>query len=471
MRVYILLFLALLSSTVFAATVTVPEETTPVKIGTAAEIDILVASHEPETISLTLLDNYPWITQSTQIMNLGRDDRQKLALFVNPFQGMQVGVYKLTLLVEPVVGNGTTEMKYIFVNVQPMDAVAVDKITIDGNFTPTGSVNIDATYTNYKSVIVQNAKIITSVNSPSSEIMEFEQPIDAIDPDETQEVAYVIKLPQYSEPGLYTVVMKIVDGDQVREKTRSFGVERVANFVKESSKSFAIFGFTKTISVTNIGNVADDILITDEFSPLDAAFYSGETPVSTSGGTFSWIVENVGPGQTKDFKYSISYAPIMLILGVLIVALFVFFYRVRTLHIKKYLLEKKFIEEGEEFTVGVEVSNMSGNDIDEVTVKDFVPSVFTIKEGSGPKPIAKKVATGMELSWTLRALHNKEERILSYKIIPMFGIHGKIRLPQAFANYKGRKARVEKGSWYATIGIEMENYADKGRKFFKMKKK
>ncbi len=469
MKVYLLLFLALLSSTAFAVSVTVPEETTPVQIGTSAEIEILVAADQPESVSLTLVDNYPWISQSTQIMTLGREDRKKLVLFVSPFRETQTGVYKLSLLIEPIPGN-ESETKNIFVNVQPMDAVFVDSIEIDGNFTPTGSVDIDAIYTNYKNSIVKDARIVTTISSPSSQIMEFEQPIDGIDPGESQFVSYTIKLPQYTEPGLYTVLMKVVDGEETREKHRSFGVDKVANFVEEATRQPLLFGFQKTIKITNIGNTKDDVLVKDKLSAFDAAFYSGDDPITMENGEFSWILPEVGPGQTKVFSYRVDYSAFFLLIAVLVIAIWLFFYRVRTLRLKKYLLEKKFIEEGEEFTVGLEVSNMTGKKIDHVTVKDFVPSVFGIKEVKGPKPTRKKVSNGVELVWKLSNLHNKEERIFSYKIIPMFGIHGRIRLPQASAHYKGKKA-VEKKSWYATIGIEMENYADKGKKFFKRKEK
>jgi len=72
----------------------------------------------------------------------------------------------------------------------------------------------------------------------------------------------------------------------------------------------------------------------------------------------------------------------------------------------------------EEFTVGIEIANSTGRKIENVTVKDFIPSVFDIKEGEGLKPVKKKTAAGAELTWKLKDVHKNEVRILSYKILP-----------------------------------------------------
>ena len=142
-------------------------------------------------------------------------------------------------------------------------------------------------------------------------------------------------------------------------------------------------------------------------------------------------------------------------------AVWIFFYKVRIIRIKKFILEKKFIEEGEEFTVGIEIANSTGRKIENVTVKDFVPSVFNIKEGEGLKPVRKKTAAGAELTWKLKDVHKNEVRILSYKILPVFGVHGTIRLPQASVSFMGRKKTVEIKSAFANIGVETENYGEK----------
>ena len=163
-----------------------------------------------------------------------------------------------------------------------------------------------------------------------------------------------------------------------------------------------------------------------------------------------------------------DYSPLFLFIVVVLIAVWLFFFKIRTLKIKKFMLEKKFIEEGEEFTVGIELSNASGRKVDDLTVRDFVPSVFEFKEGEGPKPVRKKTAAGTELTWKVKDLHKNEERILSYKILPVFGVHGTVRLPQASASFTSGKKETEIKSLYTTLGIETENYGERG--FFRKKR-
>src|SRR3989344_6240531 len=87
---------------------------------------------------------------------------------------------------------------------------------------------------------------------------------------------------------------------ETSEKSRTFTVLSQAQFAKESRKEPLIFGYKKTITITNIGNSGDDAILTETLSGLDAAFYSGEQPTTTKGGDFAWLLKDVKAGRSEE---------------------------------------------------------------------------------------------------------------------------------------------------------------------------
>jgi hypothetical protein len=461
-KFYSFVFLLLLAGGAFAFTVTVPEETVIVPIGGEAEVGVKIYSQTSDSISLTVLENTPWITQSDTMIKLDAGETKTVVIYVSPFVGTVIGVHRITLLAESPTRE--QQKKTIFINVNKIELVDAEKVAVAGNLVPTGQVNVTATLKNYKEKTAESVKVTTTVKSPSSVLVQFEQIIGSIDAGETRNVSYSFTIPRNSEPGLYSINITTVSDGSAKSKIRTFSVSSISTFTKDVTKLPSFFGFRKMVTVTNTGNVAGDATVTDTVSSLDSSFYAGEPPASVRNGEIKWVVKNVAPGESRSFVYAVDYSPVALLLLALGIGAWVYMFKIRTVRVKKYIMEKKFIEEGEEFTVGIEVINTSGAKVEHVTAKDFVPSVFDIKEMDGPKPSRRKVATGTELIWNLKDLHNNEERLFSYKIIPMFGIHGQIRLPRASVHFKKGKNEVENKSFFAMIGIEMENYRDKAMK-------
>ncbi|MBS3050779.1 MAG: hypothetical protein J4400_01385 [Candidatus Aenigmarchaeota archaeon] len=457
---FFVMAILLLSAPSFAFIVTVPDETINVAIGSSRQIDIRVDSGIPEDIQFTILDPKPWITQDTTRIRLNGDETKDLRIFVTPSADTQPSVYRISLLAESLI-SGETQKKFIFININKLDIVDVERVIISGNFTPTSQIVILTTIKNYKARTVQNIRVTSSISAPSSKLIEFEQNIDSLDSGETKNFTYTFTLPPRSESGLYTILTMVSAEGETSEKTRTFTVLSQAQFAKESKKEPLVFGYKKSTTVTNIGNSEDDALLTETLSGLDAAFYSGEQPTTMKGSEFAWLLKDIKPGESRTMAFRVDYSPLFLFIIVILIAGWVFFFKVRIIKVKKFILEKKFIEEGEEFTVGVEIANSTGKKVENATVKDFVPSVFEIKEGEGPKPARKKTAAGTELVWKIKDIHKNEERILSYKIMPVFGVHGRIRLPQASVSFHRGKKEMEIRSPYTSIGIETENYGEK----------
>jgi len=226
-----------------------------------------------------------------------------------------------------------------------------------------------------------------------------------------------------------------------------------------------MFGFTKTITIRNDGNAeADIVTITNDISAVEGVFYSGDLPARAEDGRYVWLVRGVAPGTVLTIEYKVDYTSLFAFMLAMIILGWVLFFKLRTVRIKKYIIQKKELEEGEEFTVGVEVRNASGSKKDEITVRDFIPPVFEFKSAQSPEPTRKKTAAGVELTWKLKGVHHREERLVSYKIVPLFGVHGTIRLPRASATFKLNKREMTNHSTYAVIGIATEDVEKSKRK-------
>jgi len=99
-------------------------------------------------------------------------------------------------------------------------------------------------------------------------------------------------------------------------------------------------------------------------------------------------------------------------------------------------MQKKLISEGSEFTVGVEVKNSTGREINNLVVKDFIPTVFTAKDAQGIRADKRKTDFGTTLTWRISSIRNGEERLFSYKIVPVLGVGGQMSIPSASVTYE-----------------------------------
>ena len=138
-------------------------------------------------------------------------------------------------------------------------------------------------------------------------------------------------------------------------------------------------------------------------------------------------------------------------------AYYVFNYFVKTVKVRKFVMQKRKIKEGREFTIGVEVKNKTGTKVKDVVVRDFIPSIFEMRKAKGVQPDAsKKTESGNELIWRLKTLESGEQRILTYKIVPVFGLNNKLNLTKSNVKYKEGDERKTAYSNTPSLGEKSE---------------
>src|SRR3989338_5144300 len=128
MRHYFLiaaLIILMASGPAFAFIMTVPEETINVAIGSSKQIDVKIDGGQDD-IQFTILDTKPWISQDTTRLRLNGDETKYLRIFVTPLVDTQPSVYRISLLAESLI-TGETQKKFIFININRLDIVDVER--------------------------------------------------------------------------------------------------------------------------------------------------------------------------------------------------------------------------------------------------------------------------------------------------------------------------------------------------------
>ncbi|MCX6815633.1 MAG: hypothetical protein NT120_02165 [Candidatus Aenigmarchaeota archaeon] len=435
------------SVTNFDQTFTVPTTST-------RQIDMAIISDTADRVSVNIIDLKSWVTLVTSQVTLEPQKPQTVSLIVSPFIDTQSGLYKVSLLFESLT---THELKKadIFLSVERREIVDIQKILVTGDLKPLGTANVELRIKNLKTVTVQNIQVNTVISSPTKNIATVNKVISRLDPGQETTISIPVLLDKQAESGYYSVNSELSDDNNVVKASQTFSVLSAAIMIKNEYQYPSIFGFKKTITITNYGNAVGNEIVTETIPVFDAAFLSGDKPTSSYQNINNWLITSIFPGESKSITYVINYTPFFFFVIAVLAAIWLFFVKLRTVRIRKYILHRKELEEGEEFTVAVEVRNALNRKID-TQIHDFVPAVFNVKDAQGFKATKKKSNVGTELSWHAKDLKQNEERVFTYKITPIFGIHGTIKLPRASVIFEVNKKKIENCSTSPLVGLPEE---------------
>ncbi|MBI2579862.1 MAG: hypothetical protein HYW27_03095 [Candidatus Aenigmarchaeota archaeon] len=464
----VLVVLLLIAGISHALTISGTEDTITVKAGTSKSVPINVGDSEESIVSLGIIDAKPWVSLLHGTLDV-RSDTKTTEFIASPYIDTQPSTYRFGIVASSAV-SGITK-KDIFIRVEKGEIVDVESIRSTGNLVPKGDVEIKIRLRSTRTDITRNIVVSTKIISPAGRVSEIGQTLEALEPDATETVVQTLSLPARAEEGDYEILTTISYNGEAKEKKSSFTVARKAIITETSEKFPLLFGYGKRTSVTNEGNfVKNSHDVEADISPFDAMFMSGDEALSKSGGKFVWRLENVSPGEEKSVVYFVDYSPLFIIVIAIIIAIWAIMFKLRSVRIRKYIIQKKFIDEGEEFTVGIDLKNGTGRKVEHITVTDFVPSVFEFRHEHGPAPKKKKTHMGTELTWNVRDLYPNEERVLSYKIKPVFGVHGELSLPPAKASLRHNNIQIEMKSFSPRLGMVIKEEEEKKRFFGRRRK-
>lgn len=274
-----------------------------------------------------------------------------------------------------------------------------------------------------------------------------------LDPGEEETKTVSFPLGQF-DSGVMDVVLTVqdLDGTAHVSKTANIRVETMENVETTQQESFNGLAATTVLAAENTGNAAADSATMSAAVPSYLSYFVSfdVKPSSQTAAdgiiTYIWELGSLQPGERQTVRYSINYwVPVAILLVLLVTA------AVAIREYRRPALRKKSFRKNGKHSVHLIVRNRSGQILDNVVVRDFVPGIATLIEkfDSSPPEKIRQGEEGTEIEWKLGRMNPGEERILTYKISPQVEVEGHITLPSARLEYKNGNKQKKRDSHHA----------------------
>ena len=451
MKKYLLfcIFVAMFVSIAFADfSVNVTPNVLEVEKGSQGVFNILITTDEAGRFSITIDGWKTWFTLENYAPNVLNSKTVKL--YISPGKDVDAKVYQIKINVETAGEEKKTIERLI--KVKNKYDVTIDTIKVEGEAKPLGTIKLIFGVKNEGTIPLKNLKLFSKVYGKTT-LSSFEYKIDELKAGEEKIFEKEISLPENIYAGAYIVAATLSKGlVGIEEKRTSFTVEALPIVKIEKEQTRLLFGLNKKIIVKNYGNEeAKNIRVTEPIHGISKDFYFGDGQIE--GNEVIWVINTLAPGEEKILNYQINYFGLIALIIVFIFLIWFYFNRIKILKIRKFIMQKKSIRLGAEFTVGLEIKNDSGAVASGVIIEDFVPSIFSLVVEKGPKPVVKKQEAGARLVWKLRKFEPGEIRLLSYKLKSVVGVEGEIKLPRASISHKKAGHSLKTYSSRPKIGL------------------
>lgn len=446
--------LLLMVNLAFASfSVSLEPETIKVKAGQKANVNIKILSTYSDKFSISITGWKPWFTLSDSVVQVNANKEKSVILYLSPYLSVKQGLYSIKINIK---AQATGEQKKLDYNIEVKKNFLAEATNIKISGTPKPKENITINYdiVNRGSEPLNDLKIKFILKRATETLAENEHEIKFLNLSGSRSFEESYGFGPMADAGVYTVQIETVYiGQKLSIYSKNFEVQSVSIIETDKKYETVSLGKRMIVMASNTGNeVAKNVEIKEPISWFDKIFYDGEGVVKA--GSVVWTVSEIAPGATAELVYQVSYVPLFIFLILLVVALWFYFFKVRVIRIKKFVIEKKEIKTASIFTIGINVKNNCATDADDVVIRDFVPSIFKIGFKHGPRPKIKKTDTGTELVWHLKRFDKAEERLLVYYLKPVIGILGPVSLPNVTVSYKIGKREWKAHSNSPTFGKE-----------------
>lgn len=340
-----------------------------------------------------------------------------------------------------------TETKNIFVSVLKKPPVYISNFMLNSHvFDPGQSFLLKIELTNRLSR-ASGSYVLETIISKDTFSKTFENPVSNMPAFSAQNISVEYDLSKNLPPGDYHVssILKDDQNNAIDNRTADFTVNAVymlPDGYTEKTRSVGILSSTVTLTVKNEGNSPSPPFNVTESIPVFAQnFFSPETTptfITRTGNSivYIWSFSSLAPGDEVVVKYQFILWYVWIIILVLIVAVFIFL----KLTLTPQIIKKYRHGSDNEIMVSLDVRNRGLSEIRNVMIKDLVPSVTQLSEKFETlKPKGRKIARGIELMWSFDLLRPREERVVTYRVMPKVGIIGTLNLPSATMTYADRK--------------------------------
>ncbi len=270
-----------------------------------------------------------------------------------------------------------------------------------------------------------------------------------LEPNAEKIVDFSVVLDATLQPQEDEAILTVMSGNStIARITKSYAVVPYGKFYSTKSTEGIFLGKERTIKFTNTGNSeqTEEILI-NAGGGVQRLFSSTEpaTRVKRMNEEAYYSAElTLAPDESATFTIRTSYAPILYVIIVLIVAGILYFAFRNPIIVAKEAKEIDVVEGGiAKLSVLIKLKNRSNKQFKKVKLIDKVPSIakIQIKESETMKPSKHYTyKDGMVLEYDLGKIEPGEIRFISYHLKTKLAVVGGLRLKPAIVKYGKKKS-------------------------------
>ncbi len=449
--VFTLLFISVHAEEIL---ITSPEKSITVYAGQTNTLNILVTNNRgvEDTFYFSLWGGPSiWTTLDVPWINLDAGETTDITLKIEPPRDAETGTHVLTFSVLSL-NSDITESKDIYLDVLRGSDIFISDIALEKQtFSMGDAIIIEPTLINLNKKNPLETSVTTEILKDNLIVQKSGESI-TIEPKSTKRLTYRFEVKNTNEPGNYEI--KVVARNMLNkildERKTTFKIETVHKIDEEKETKNSILYSEIAIRIINNGNyVEKDFYVTESMPAISKNFFYPEIePVSReeieNRVIYKWLIAELKPGQSVTIKYQLRFTNIVITACILIIAvIWVVWLLFRPIIAKSYI---GFLAEKQEITISLTLKNKGRKTLKNVIVKDIVPPLASVvKKFETLEPKIVRKSKGTELTWNIKQIKPKEERILTYKMKPVIDIAGGLKLPKAFFTFetkKGKKKRI-----------------------------
>lgn len=370
----------------------------------------------------------------------------------------KISVFNIT--VKSLTNSSIAESQNVNIRVIRKSPLYVSDLKVDKHvFNPGESVNIVTSVAN-KGDEPARVNLQTTLKKLGQVIEKLEENLD-VEQKGSKKIEQKITFDKYAEPGTYMLDAELRDSTNklVSFKSESLKLNAVPNVTHQKIVSYGLLLQTVVIKVKNEGNIESTSFYVTEDIPgfMKSFFYpTGDWTEEKIYDRilYHWLVPSLMPGEERIMKYEINlwYGWVVSIIVVACVVV-AFRYVFTPQIVKRHKLFGPITRESE-IIISLDVRNRSRHEIKNVVVRDLVPPILkVVRKFETLKPMIKATPSGTEVVWKLASMKPREERILTYRVMPVVDMTGSLKLPKARISYTDRK-KMEKSIVSKTVLIK-----------------
>jgi len=449
--VFMLLFISVRAEDIL---ITSPEKSVTVYAGKTNTLDVLVKNNRgvTDTFYFSLWGGPSvWTTLDVPWVSLDADKTTDVTLKIEPPRDAEIGTHVLTFSVLSL-NSDVSESKDIYLDVLRGSDIFITDIELEKQtFKPGDTIIMKPILSNLNKNDALEALVSTRILKDDLVVQKFDESIK-IEPRTSKKLTYSFEVKNINEPGDYEI--KVVAKNELNkildERKTTFKIETIHKIDEEKETKNSVLYSDAVIRITNNGNsIEKNFYVTESMPAISKNFFYPEIePASEEEKEnriiYEWLIDELKPGQTITIRYQLRFTSVVVTACILIIAViwivWLFF---------KPMIKKDYIgllTGSQEITVSLTLKNKSRKTIKNVIIKDIVPPLASVIKKFGtlePKIVRK--AKGTELTWKIKQIRPKEERVITYKIRPVIEITGGFKLPKAFFTFEtktGKRKRI-----------------------------